>query len=178
VDDLIISAKNPNKYMNQIEQELLIRNKADSPSYYLGNDIKKVGKLLHISSKKYVNEVLRRFRLKYGEVRKESLPMTTKVHPEMDDSSFLNKEEIKQYQHIIGVSQWLVVAGRFDITYAVSSLSRFSAAPRQGHLALHQRARSRLLYRSKNYTYTTDLTLSKNTLGSFCAANKLYIIEA
>ena len=39
-------------------------------------------------------------------------------------------------QKIIGVGQWLVVAGRFDINFAISSLSRYAAAPRQGHLKL------------------------------------------
>jgi len=46
----------------------------------------------------------------------------------------LNEEGIKHFQHIIGVSQWLVTAGRFDISYAVTSLSRFSASPREKHL--------------------------------------------
>jgi hypothetical protein len=29
-----------------------------------------------------------------------------------------------------------VVAGRFDINFAISSLSRYAAAPRKGHLAM------------------------------------------
>jgi hypothetical protein len=136
VDDLIIAAKHPSKYMNDIEQEFLIRNKEDSPSYYLGNNIKKVGNNLHVSTAKYVNEVLRKYQSTYGDIRKENLPIPTKAHPELDETPLLNAEGIKHYQHIIGICQWLVVAGRFDINYAVSSLSRFAAAPRQGHLEL------------------------------------------
>lgn len=60
--------------------------------------------------------------------------MSPKSHPELDDSKMLSPDDVKQYQHIIGVCQWLVVAGRFDLSYAVSSLSRFSSAPREGHL--------------------------------------------
>ena len=37
---------------------------------------------------------------------------------------------------MIGMAQWAVNIGRMDISHAVSSLSRFSAAPRQGHLEL------------------------------------------
>jgi hypothetical protein len=122
--------------MNEIEQEFSIRNKADSPSYYLGNNIKKDGKYLHVSSKKYVQGILRRFQLKYGDIRKENVPMSPKLHPELDDSDSLGPDAHKQYQHIIGVCQWLLVAGRFDINYAVSSLSRFASAPRAGHLEL------------------------------------------
>ena len=73
VDDLIIAAKNPSMYMSQIEQEFLIRNKEDSPSYYLGNSIKQIPrKLLHISSKKYVNEVLHQYQEKYGNVHNKN----------------------------------------------------------------------------------------------------------
>jgi hypothetical protein len=37
---------------------------------------------------------------------------------------------------IFGIGQWLVVAGRFDINYAISSLSRYAAAPQKGHLEM------------------------------------------
>jgi hypothetical protein len=157
VDDLIIAAKKPAVYMNQIEQEFLIRNKADSPSYYLGNDIKMVNNRLHVSTKKYVQEVLRRFQQKYGSIRKENTPMATKEHPELDSSRLLTIEELKQYQHIIGVCQWLVVAGRFDINYAVSSLSRFAAAPREGHLILARKIFGYLRkYPNRGYVINPD----------------------
>jgi hypothetical protein len=49
--------------MNEIEQEFLIQNKSDSPLYYLGNDVKiKNNKQIHISTKKYVTEIIRKFR--------------------------------------------------------------------------------------------------------------------
>jgi Reverse transcriptase (RNA-dependent DNA polymerase) len=136
VDDLIIAAKNPANYMNEIEQEFLIRNKAYSPSYYLGNDIKQVGKGIHISSKKYATKVLRRFQAQHGDIRKKNIPMSPKAHPELAEAPPLDLDGVKQYHHIIGVCQWFVVTGRFDIAYAVSSLSRFSSMPRIGHLEL------------------------------------------
>ena len=83
-----------------------------------------------------MTEVLRRYQDKYGALKKENIPMSPKIHPELDDSEPLGDEEIAHYQHIIGVCQWLVVAGRMDINYAVASLSRFSVAPRRGHLDL------------------------------------------
>ena len=39
VDDLLIAAKDPTKYMNMIEQEFFVRNIEDSPSHYRGCDI-------------------------------------------------------------------------------------------------------------------------------------------
>jgi hypothetical protein len=136
VDDIIIAAKRPAEYMTQIEHEFAVRNKEDTPSYYLGNDVKRVGNRFHISSKKYVTEALRKYQLKYGSVKKENIPMSSNAHPETDVSKLLEGEGITHYQHIVGVCQWLVVAGRFDINYAVSSLSRYSAGPREGHLEL------------------------------------------
>ena len=57
--------------------------------------------------------------------------MQTKAHPEFDDSPLLDIDGITHYQHTIGVGQWLIVAGRFDINYAISLLSRFASAPRE-----------------------------------------------
>ena len=42
VDYLIIATVEPQKYMVQIEQEIKVRNVEDTPSYYLGNDVKGV----------------------------------------------------------------------------------------------------------------------------------------
>ena len=139
VDDIIIVAKNPSKYMTHIEQHFQVRDVTDSPSYYLGNDLVRRGKLIHLSTKNYVKEVLRKYQEKYGALAKENLPLRPKVKPELDDSPFVDEAKHKEYQHIIGVCQWLIVAGRFDLTHAVSSLSRFAAAPKEGHLELARR---------------------------------------
>ena len=130
VDDIIIAAKRPAEYMVQIEHEFNVRNQEDSPSRYLGNTYKRdQNGNIHVSSTTYIKEVLRQFTKKYGEVRKQPIPMKVKTHPELDDSAFLNDDGIKQYQHIIGVCQWLVGAGSVVINYAVSGGGRFSIAP-------------------------------------------------
>jgi hypothetical protein len=40
-----------------------------------------------------------------------------------------------KYQKLIGIGIWLVVIGRIDICYAIATLSRYSAAPTEQHLA-------------------------------------------
>jgi len=80
--------------------------------------------------------VLRQFAKNYGEAPKRPVPLREKEHPELDDSELVSDADKTQHQHIIGVCQWLVVAGRFDINYTVCSLSRFSIAPRHHHLEL------------------------------------------
>eukprot|EP00957_Ditylum_brightwellii_P210500 15365052-Ditylum_brightwellii.AAC.2 len=136
VDDNIIVVKNPLKYMSHIEQHFQVRDVTGVPEYYLGNNIAKRYSKVVILAKKYLKEVLRKYQERHGALSKENLLLKPKEQPELDDSEFANEEEHKEYQHIIRVGQWLVVLGRLDITYVVSSLSRFSAMPRVGHLKL------------------------------------------
>jgi hypothetical protein len=56
-------------------------------------------------------------------------------HPEEDKSHILDNELHTEYQSIMGMLQWVVSLCRIDICFAVSSLSRFCACPREGHLS-------------------------------------------
>ena len=60
--------------------------------------------------------------------------MDPNYHPETDQTEFLILAEITKYQMLVGSANWAVSLGRFDIHYAVSTLARYSALPRQGHL--------------------------------------------
>ena len=56
-------------------------------------------------------------------------------HPEEDSSEILGDEDHKKYMMLIGMLNWIVCLGRMDVAFAVTSLSRFSACPRKGHLS-------------------------------------------
>jgi hypothetical protein len=56
-------------------------------------------------------------------------------HPEEDTSNILGNDMHTEYQSIIGMLQWVVSLCRIDVCFAVSSLSRFCACPREGHLS-------------------------------------------
>jgi hypothetical protein len=47
---------------------------------------------------------------------------------------FLNQDSISLYQSLIGMLQWVITIGRFDVQTAVMSLSSFRAAPRHEHM--------------------------------------------
>ena len=64
----------------------------------------------------------------------ETNPLVENDHPELDESEFLNEEETRIYQSLIGCTQWVVQLGRFDIAVHVMTLSSFRAQPRRGHL--------------------------------------------
>ena len=67
-----------------------------------------------------MNEIMRKYQKTHGDPKKEIIPMRVKEHPELDNYIFLNEKEHKEFQHMIGVCQWMIVAGIFDLTYAVS----------------------------------------------------------
>jgi hypothetical protein len=68
-------------------------------------------------------------------LREEKTPIKCNDHPEEDESEVLDNEMHTEYQSIIGMLQWIVSLCRLDICYAVASLSRFCACPREGHLS-------------------------------------------
>ena len=138
VDDLIVVSKNPQEYISAIEQEFALRNIEIDPKYYLGARFNRRpdGKLA-MNMEEYIKEVIRKYETTHNlTLRKQNIPMPVKAKPELDDSELLETKRHKEFQHIIGVCQWLILRGRIDITYAVCLLSRFSAAPREGHLDL------------------------------------------
>jgi hypothetical protein len=68
-----------------------------------------------------------------------SVPMIAKDHPELYLTSELDEKGIKQYQSLISALQWLVTLGHFDIRIAVTTMSGYFIAPREGHLECHKR---------------------------------------
>jgi hypothetical protein len=71
----------------------------------------------------------------YGSLyEKKKTPIKTDDHPEEDTSPILGNDMHTEYQSIMGMLQWVVSLCRVDICFAVTSLSRFCACPREGHL--------------------------------------------
>eukprot|EP00957_Ditylum_brightwellii_P015719 1185301-Ditylum_brightwellii.AAC.1 len=66
VDDIIIVAKDPVEYMNHIKQHFNVRDVTDLPEYYLSNNLIKQNGRIHVSTKKYVTEVSRKYQDKHG----------------------------------------------------------------------------------------------------------------
>lgn len=139
VDDFCIFSRKPQPIMDAIQKIYTVKD-IGPPNYYLGNDYKKdkEGKWT-IGCKKYITEAVRRIEAIFGKLTKRDTPLVSDDHPEMDGSALLDDAKHKQYQMLIGILNWIVVIGRIDVCYAVTSLSRFVACPREGHLdrALH-----------------------------------------
>ena len=63
------------------------------------------------------------------------MPCSPSDHPELDLSPLLNEQQHRLYQQLVRMAEWALQIGRFDIRYALTSLGRFSEAPREGHLS-------------------------------------------
>jgi hypothetical protein len=60
-------------------------------------------------------------------------PISNGYRPEADLTTLLPDRMANYYQGLIGVLRWMCELGRIDIQVEVSLLSRFLAAPRDGH---------------------------------------------
>ena len=60
--------------------------------------------------------------------------MATSDHSETDDTGVLNNDEHSKYRMLIGCGQWSITLGRLDVHFAIQTMARFSAAPKEGHM--------------------------------------------
>ena len=141
VDDFKIVARDPDRWKTQIAAAFLLKS-VGPPSYYLGNDynFSVQENAWVISCGTYIKECIRRIEgemnILDGTLWPHRTPLPEGCHPELDDSEMLSDDGIRTFQTLIGMAQWASTIGRLDIAFAVSSLSRFSAAPRTYHLEL------------------------------------------
>ena len=73
--------------------------------------------------------------LKVTTLLKEKLTFRPGDYTELDLSPLLCEVQHCLYQQLVGMEEWAVQIGRFDIRYALTSLNRVSEAPREGNLS-------------------------------------------
>jgi Reverse transcriptase (RNA-dependent DNA polymerase) len=140
-DDLMVVAKQPQVIFDKLLEIYTIK-KIEAPSFHLGCDyvLDGSGKWL-IGTTSYIKEALEKVKLLLGkkDLGKDDTPMSPTAQPELDTSPILDVDKHRVYQQLVGIAQWLITCGRFDLCYAVSSLSRYSSAPREMHLKMMER---------------------------------------
>jgi len=138
-DDVLVVAKYPARIFEKLQKVYTIK-KFGPPVHHLGCDYSQVKRGSKVNwlmgSITYIKECLSKVcaLLKVTSLRKEKLPCSPSDHPELDQSPLLGEAQHRLYQQLVGMAEWAVQIGRFDIRYALTSLNRFSAAPRAGHL--------------------------------------------
>lgn len=149
VDDLLVISHNPKEVMEFLASKYTLKEgSVKEPDMYLGNEVKKwyIDDSLDpekprwaMSSDLYVKRAVAEVELELGHVgqrlsTKVSTPMSAGYRPEVDGTKPLDDRRASYYQGLIGVLRWICELGRIDILIDVAMLSRFLAAPREGHL--------------------------------------------
>jgi len=138
VDDLAIASKKPQEIIDILKDKYNFKLKGTGPiEYHLGMNYgrDKDGTLFYAPIK-YIQKLMDSYKQMFG----GELPMGYKSpldgndHPEIDESEFLQPDDIQKFQSLIGQAQWAISIGRFDIATSVMTLSSYRQAPRRGHL--------------------------------------------
>jgi hypothetical protein len=61
-------------------------------------------------------------------------PLDSNDHPETDTTKFLGEDGVQMYQSLIGLMQWAISIGHFDIAVHVMTMLSFRVVPHCGHL--------------------------------------------
>jgi Reverse transcriptase (RNA-dependent DNA polymerase) len=136
VDDILSFSKNPMAVIKSLEKTYVLKGVGE-PEYYLGGDITITPEAkVALTAQTYILRAVEKYEDVFGGAafRMYQTPMEEQYHPELDESDFLTAKETSLFRGLIGSANWMITLGRFDIHYAVNTLSRFSMAPRQTHL--------------------------------------------
>jgi hypothetical protein len=137
VDDLAIAAKDPGSIIKILEGGYKLGFKGVGPlKFHLGCDFNRdKDGVLYYGPKSYIEKMVSNYERIFGAKPREfSSPLEKGDHPELDESELLNFNDTRQYQSMIGATQWAIALGRFDVMTAIMTMSHFRIAPRQGHL--------------------------------------------
>jgi hypothetical protein len=150
VDDVIVFSKNPIAVIDELRKTYIMKD-VGKPQYYLGGDVidlgaewEKEGISAAFSAETYITNTLPKlaklcFDKELGDFKKYNTPFCEDYHPELDSTPLIPPETISLYQSLLGSANWIITLGRFDIAFAINTLSRYSMAPREGHmLAMHR----------------------------------------
>ena len=139
VDDLMIASKKPQAIIDALEgNPNNFKLKGTGPmTFHLGCDFfRDDDGTLCVGPRKYIERMCLQYESLFGSKPKTNVtsPLEKNDHPELDTSPLLEEDGIRKYQSLIGVLQWTITLGRFDIATAVMTMSSYRVAPRAGHL--------------------------------------------
>lgn len=135
VDDIILAGPDLSlihKVQTWLEENFKLKIIGDL-KYFLGLEIAKSTKGIHLCQRKYAVQLLQD--TGYISAKRLPIPMDPNIHLNDVDGDPL--PDVSMYRRLIGRLMYLTIS-RPDITFAVNRLSQFLAAPRTPHLnAVH-----------------------------------------
>ena len=146
VDDLCIAAESPSAIIQIFKSKYHLKVKGDGKlTYHLGAGYFEDPDGTFVSQpKKYIDKLADTYKRLFNEdpPKGYKTPLDKNDHPELDTSEILEGDMAAKYLTMVGQLQWLVTLGRFDIHVQAATMSRFRAAPRQGHMDRLKRMQS------------------------------------
>ena len=142
VDDLMAIMKEPQTFFDELQEVYKYKLKGvGPPKYHLGGDFfRDPDGTLAWGAKSYIGRMMDNYKSMFGGLpHMAGTPLVANDSPELDQSHDLDQQGVRQYQSLIGALQWCITLGRFDISNAVMTMSRFRSQPKQGHLERVQR---------------------------------------
>ena len=139
VDDLAIASRNPQAIIDALEgKPHNFKLKGTGPmSFHLGCDFfRDEDGTLCVGPRAYIDRMVQQHEALFGFKPKTNVssPLEKNDHPELDTSPLLDMDGIAKYQSIIGILQWAITLGRFDVATAVMTMSGFQgSAKRRPH---------------------------------------------
>ena len=154
VDDVLCIHHNPTSTMKQLGELFRLKDGVETPSLYLGTDIRKWDyesedgqwkQCWAMGSQGYIKEAIRvckshmeKHKLQYPNFKRKGrmTPFSSEAYrPELDCTELCDGELATVYQNLIGILRWTCELGRIDILHETSILSQYLAQPRIGHLS-------------------------------------------
>ena len=136
VDDLCIAAESPSTIIHIFKTNLKVKGDGKF-SYHLGADYFEDpdGTLIR-QPRKYIDKVAETYKRIFSDEppKGHMTPLDKNDHPELDTSAILEGDMAAKYLTMVGQLQQLVTLGTFGLHAHVASMSRFQAAPGQGHI--------------------------------------------
>jgi hypothetical protein len=146
VDDCLILSQEPGRIINNLKQEYKYKLKdLGEPKRYLGAEIGKYTfpdgtRAWYMLARFYLQQAVIEVERQFDNLLKIFKPSTLDVpiqpgsHPELDNTQFLEDDNVQLYQSYIGVLRWVVELGHVDLAHVAGAMARFSASPCKGHL--------------------------------------------
>ena len=154
VDGLFIAAESVSAIIQIVKSKYHLKVKGDGKlTYHLGADYFDDPDGTFVSQpKKYNDKLADTYKRLFNEdpPKGYKTPLDKNDHPELDTFEILEGDMAAIYLTMVGKLQWLVTLQRFDIHAQVATMSRFRAAPRQGHMDRVKRIYSYAI-RTKDY---------------------------
>ena len=186
VDDLLISCVSDNDYheLRKFLADKFELNDLGKLTWYLGIYVEYSQDAVSLSQSLYVDQVVSRFRMENA-IGYDSPTCGKILMPAKDISEIVTNVP---YRELVGALMWLSVTTRPDITFAVSSVSRFLDSPTKEHwnaakrilryakktknarLTYHCSAQSEFIAFSDS-DWAGDVSTRKSTSGFVCLLN-------